>query len=268
MKKALSFVLTLALGIGLGIGALSLATVSEAAGTAKTAEPTNDSIYVNGRKMDMEVYKIDGNNYFKLRDLGKAMDFYVGWSREKGVFIEGDKPYEEETPSTADPSAALFSQLNGKDFNFASGAGGWWTTLTFGPNGTFTGGFHDSDMGDTGSGYPNGTVYICNFSGSFSDAVKIDDLTWTVRLKDVSLDRTPGGTEISNGVRYIYAEPYGLDDGDLFYIYLPGRSTADLPQPFMEWICMPNAWWGSNIPSSLPFWGMYNVGGEMGFFSS
>ena len=39
------------------------------------------------------VYKIGDSNYFKLRDLGKALDFYVGWSADQGVYIETDKPY-------------------------------------------------------------------------------------------------------------------------------------------------------------------------------
>ena len=63
------------------------------AGGDKTAEISSDTIYVNGEKVDAEVYKIDGSNYFKLRDLGKALDFYVGWSQERGVYIETDKPY-------------------------------------------------------------------------------------------------------------------------------------------------------------------------------
>lgn len=99
MKKALSFALTLALGVCLGAGGLSLIARSDAAGTGKTAEPTNDPIYINGQKMNVEVYKIDDSNYFKLRDLGKALDFYVGWSQERGVYIEGDMPYEDETSS-------------------------------------------------------------------------------------------------------------------------------------------------------------------------
>lgn len=65
------------------------------AGGQKTAAPSNDAIYVNGEKITAEVYKIDGSNYFKLRDLGKALDFYVGWSQEAGVFIQTDKPYSE-----------------------------------------------------------------------------------------------------------------------------------------------------------------------------
>ena len=267
MKKVLSFALTLALGVCLGAGGLSLIARSDAAGTGKTAEPTNDPIYINGQKMNVEVYKIDGSNYFKLRDLGKALDFYVGWSQERGVYIEGDRSYEEPAPSAPDPSAELFAQLNGKSFEFASGAGGWSTGLGFGPNGTFKGNYHDSDMGDTGNGYPYGTVYVCDFSGSFSNAVKVDNFTWTIRLKDVKLSRTPGETEIEDGIRYIYSEPYGLDDGDLFYIYLPGRPTADLPEQYIWWIRMPHAWGDNDVPSTLPFWGLYNVGGEMGFFS-
>ena len=65
------------------------------AGGQKTGDPSNDAIYVNGEKITAEVYKIDGSNYFKLRDLGKALDFYVGWSQDAGVFIQTDKPYSE-----------------------------------------------------------------------------------------------------------------------------------------------------------------------------
>ncbi len=61
----------------------------------ETAEASSDAIYVNGQKVEAEVYKIGGNNYFKLRDLGKALNFYVGWSQEQGMFIDTSKPYSE-----------------------------------------------------------------------------------------------------------------------------------------------------------------------------
>ena len=64
-------------------------------GGEKTAVISNDSIYIDGEKVEAEVYKIDGNNYFKLRDLGKALDFYVGWTAERGVYIETAEPYAE-----------------------------------------------------------------------------------------------------------------------------------------------------------------------------
>ena len=64
-------------------------------GGEEAAAISNDSIYIDGEKVEAEVYKIDGNNYFKLRDLGKALDFYVGWTAERGVYIETAKPYAE-----------------------------------------------------------------------------------------------------------------------------------------------------------------------------
>lgn len=43
------------------------------------AVPSGSTIYVNGQKLDLTVYNIDGFNYFKLRDLGQALDFNVGY---------------------------------------------------------------------------------------------------------------------------------------------------------------------------------------------
>ena len=64
-------------------------------GGVKTAEPSQDIIYINGGNINAQAYKIDGSNYFKLRDLGKALNFYVGWTAGQGVYIETDKPYSE-----------------------------------------------------------------------------------------------------------------------------------------------------------------------------
>ncbi len=74
------------------------ATGKELAGApsdSKTASPSNDTIMIDGTEASLTVYKIGGANYFKLRDLGKALNFYVGWEAGKGVYIETDKPYSE-----------------------------------------------------------------------------------------------------------------------------------------------------------------------------
>ena len=60
-----------------------------------TATVSGDSVIINGKKAELTVYKINGSNYFKLRDLGKALNFYVGWSAERGIYIETSKPYSE-----------------------------------------------------------------------------------------------------------------------------------------------------------------------------
>ena len=72
------------------------ATGKELAGppaSAKDASPSNDAIVIDGAETSLSVYKIGGSNYFKLRDLGKALDFYVGWEAGRGIYIETDKPY-------------------------------------------------------------------------------------------------------------------------------------------------------------------------------
>lgn len=37
-----------------------------------------------------------GHTYYRLRDLGKGLNFNVGWTAEKGVFLETDKPYDPD----------------------------------------------------------------------------------------------------------------------------------------------------------------------------
>ena len=59
-----------------------------------TAQATRAVITVNGAGHPLNAYLITppdstaGNFYFKLRDLGTAIGFTVGWSAEQGVYIE------------------------------------------------------------------------------------------------------------------------------------------------------------------------------------
>lgn len=46
---------------------------------AKNAVVSNSAILVDGAKAALKAYNIDGNNYFKLRDLGTSLGFDVGW---------------------------------------------------------------------------------------------------------------------------------------------------------------------------------------------
>ncbi|WP_166245273.1 stalk domain-containing protein [Paenibacillus turpanensis] len=46
---------------------------------AKEALPTPSKIYVDGQEVQFTAYNINGNNYFKLRDLAQAIDFAVTW---------------------------------------------------------------------------------------------------------------------------------------------------------------------------------------------
>ena len=152
-----------------------------------------------------------------------------------------------------------------RDFVFCSGAGAWSTELTLNRDGTFFGMHHDSDMGSTGEGYPNGTVYICRFEGRFEVVDQIDEHTYSLRLAELTTNETPGAEQIEDGVRYIAAEPYGLESGSDFLLYLPGTPYELLTEDFLFW----QLWRGdmSDEKNSLSGYAIRNVATEYGFFS-
>lgn len=45
----------------------------------KSAQLSTAKIYLNGKEVTLAAYVIDGRTYFKLRDLGAAINFGVGW---------------------------------------------------------------------------------------------------------------------------------------------------------------------------------------------
>ena len=172
---------------------------------------------------------------------------------------------DAEGPGTAADVTAetLFASL-ADQFSFSSGAGGWSTELMINDDGSFTGAYHDSDMGDIGDDYPGGTIYISSFSGRFGDVEKVNDTTYSMHLKEIRLENEVGDEWIEDDVRYVASEPYGLDNADEIMVYLEGTPTADLPEEFLSWIAMPRAW-GEDIPEVLPCQGLYNVAGQEGF---
>ena len=48
----------------------------------KTALPTTARIFIDGEEASFTAYNIDGNNYFKLRDIGEYFDFGIGWDAD------------------------------------------------------------------------------------------------------------------------------------------------------------------------------------------
>lgn len=112
-------------------------------------------------------------------------------------------------------------------YGFASGSGGWGTTMTVASDGTFSGTYHDSDMGITGDDYPNGSVTISNFKGRFKDAKKNADGSYTMQCDKSALkiDGNIGDTYIKNGSKYTVADPYGIAPCGAFTVY-PADTTV------------------------------------------
>ncbi len=53
--------------------------------------------YVRGKPSELKAIALmdGGFTYYRLRDLGAALGFNVSWSSETGVYIETDKPYDD-----------------------------------------------------------------------------------------------------------------------------------------------------------------------------
>lgn len=85
---------------GMAVGAV-LCGGAYAAGIV--AQPTWQPIFVDGQQVEMEAYNINGNNYVKLRDIGKEVGFNVYW--QEGVQVDSDADYTGEPPTTPEPDA-------------------------------------------------------------------------------------------------------------------------------------------------------------------
>ena len=61
------------------------------------AEKSSQNILADGKKINIEAYNINGNNYVKLRDIAQAADFKVWYDAEKGIVeIGSDEPYSQD----------------------------------------------------------------------------------------------------------------------------------------------------------------------------
>lgn len=97
MKKSLYLIAGILIGAALTGGSAAVAA-------GITAERSHHRVVVDGKEVQMEAYVINGNNYVKLRDMGKAVGFEVYWDSVNGcVQVESNKPYTGEAPAKAEP---------------------------------------------------------------------------------------------------------------------------------------------------------------------
>ena len=96
---------------------LMLTAGTSAFASARTVNPTESTVIVNGTPMEFEAYLIDGNNFFKLRDLAYALNgtnkqFSVSWdSATNAISLTGGQSYEpiggEMTRGNGTPQIAI-----------------------------------------------------------------------------------------------------------------------------------------------------------------
>lgn len=150
---------------------------------------------------------------------------------------EAETTSKTETDTTSQAENNLtFEDLSKKQFWFSSGAGGWGEEFVIEEDGFFTGVYHDSDMGSTGEGYPNGTMYTSSYSGYFTNLTKVDEYTYKMTRSDITYKDEIGKEEILDEVLYVYTESYGLGGNDTFYIYLPGTPVSHISEDLWIWL--------------------------------
>ncbi len=170
---------------------------------------------------------------------------------------------EPETEEKGAEESFSFADVSNMGFTFASGAGAWSTELSIGEDGSFEGKYFDADMGDTGDGYPRGTVYYCGFKGKFTPPVQVDAFTYKFQIEEMSYANPVGTEEIKDEVRYEYSDAYGLNEAEDFYMYLPGTSFDKLSDEMMRWL----GTFGINKENGdkLDCYALYNVTPQYGF---
>ena len=105
MKNRQKNVALVAAGIMLGA---AIAGPAAQAAEMLAAQKSTQKIYVDGQQVQMEAYSINGANYVKLREVGKAVGFNVTWDGS-AIQIDSDAPYQDDAPASPAPTGATVS---------------------------------------------------------------------------------------------------------------------------------------------------------------
>jgi len=112
----------------------------------KTPSPTTSKIYLDGKDVQFTAYNIEGNNYFKLRDIGEAFDFGVTWDGARNtIVIDTSICYIPEGSAASETPSETTSPETGDDAVSKNALVGVWVTTgwadvywwEFGANGSF-----------------------------------------------------------------------------------------------------------------------------------
>lgn len=165
-----------------------------------------------------------------------AEDIVIAPSEEQ-TSVPEDSSAPPETAASDDMALCFsFESLKPFTFVFSSGAGAWSTTLTIQEDGSFSGQYSDSDAGSYSDAYPNGTQYLCDFTGQLSQPVIVNENTFSVKVEEMKFANQPGTEEIMNDVRVLYSECNGLAKGDELFIAVPGTPLEDIDAEYRSWL--------------------------------
>jgi hypothetical protein len=182
--------------------------------------------------------------------------------RPVSTTIPASSPQSTAAAAPTTVSAAVFSQIPTGAFVYYTGAGGVSTTLMISPDGSFSGTYADSDLGDATPDYPNGTVNKRDFSGEFQVIAQVSPDEYTLRASAVTDEGTVGDTQIDDETRYVQVD-FTFDDSQNYSLYLPGRATSGLPEPCLESLQDESS--DDTVPAQLTSRVLYSSGDQTAY---
>ena len=111
----------------------------------------------------------------------------------------------------------------------------WYTSVTIKDDATFVGEYFTEKSENTGSDFPNGTVYYSHFSGKFTNIRKINDYTYSLTLEEVDVEDYIGKETIKDGKKLKSTYPYGIHNGKRFLLYTPDTPVSELSNVVLAW---------------------------------
>lgn len=186
---------------------------------------------------------------------------FAGCSCERGAIDPTEATEDVSEPTEGEILLPIEGSL---DMIYSSGAGAWESHISLKADGSFTGGYHDMDMGFSGDGY-DATVYESIFKGKFKDIKMTEDYAFEMTLDWVETAKKEGTEVIEDQggvlVRKVSSEAMGIAGGDKFILYLPTAPVSELSEEFL--------WWNPGRyeeTETLQRYGLYNVVTDAGFF--
>ena len=113
------------------------------------------------------------------------------------------------------------------EFIFTSGAGAWHTSLTIRPDGTFDGIYTDSDYRE---------LYYSTFNGKLGQPKKTGDHQYLVKIEAFEVTNDFDKVYCGEDIKYIPADPYGLENTNELILYAPGMPLSEMPEDCRSWL--------------------------------
>lgn len=194
--------------------------------------PTNRSINNYQNKMEpMKPAPSDSTVYYLVEQNGD-----LDWDSLPDAEVKGTGDKSKDSGKQDATFKEAMKQAAG-NYSFGSGVGAWGTVMKVNKDGTFSGSYHDSDMGATGDGYPYGSRAESNFTGKFKSAKKNSDGTYTLQC-DASafkIDGTVGESHIEDQIKVTISEPYGMEPCNEFTLYTEGTDLSTFSDAMKTW---------------------------------